>query len=168
MSWSNQDTLIIKTPNIWYNTDILVSFDLDSTLVTTKGKNKFPKDVDDWKWLYPIIPEMLHRLSYIGEFNVAIITNQMNSDYDSDKGRLQMDRIDNILANMGMKDRVLVLIATKDDIHRKPRTGTWNYIQKRVTPGLNSTPNTKRSWYIGDAAGREMTSQIRIENMLLI
>ena len=45
--------------------------DYDQTLVIPKEGRPFPKDVDDWQWLFPNVPSMIkkcHRLStiYIG------------------------------------------------------------------------------------------------------
>ena len=53
----------------------IAAFDYDHTLVCPKDGATFAKDVDDWQWLYPNIPEQLKRYNDEG-FSVVIFTNQ--------------------------------------------------------------------------------------------
>ncbi|ANB13879.1 Tpp1p [Sugiyamaella lignohabitans] len=40
----------------------IAAFDLDSTLVTTKGRSPFPRDGSDWKWLDTSVRDKLQKL----------------------------------------------------------------------------------------------------------
>ena len=53
----------------------IAAFDYDWTLVCPKEGKTFPKDVDDWTWLYPCIPDQLKRYNEEG-YCVVIFTNQ--------------------------------------------------------------------------------------------
>lgn len=50
-------------------------WDFDWTLVCPKGNKTFPKDVDDWQWLRPNVPEVV-RGFYKRGFGIYIVTNQ--------------------------------------------------------------------------------------------
>lgn len=52
----------------------LIAFDYDQTLICPKSNAPFPKDIDDWKWMYDIIPQTLINLST--DHRIIIITNQ--------------------------------------------------------------------------------------------
>ena len=53
----------------------IIAFDMDGTLISTKSGAKFPKSEDDWKFLFPNIPEIL-RQNYENGAHLAIISNQ--------------------------------------------------------------------------------------------
>uniref|UniRef100_A0A060T6T6 ARAD1B17842p n=1 Tax=Blastobotrys adeninivorans TaxID=409370 RepID=A0A060T6T6_BLAAD len=40
----------------------VAAFDLDSTLVATKGKSPWPRSADDWKWAFEKVPAILRQL----------------------------------------------------------------------------------------------------------
>lgn len=61
------------------DTTKVAAFDLDHTLITPKSSSKFPKDANDWKFMYAEVPAMLKRLSISG-YNIVIFTNQRNID----------------------------------------------------------------------------------------
>ena len=48
---------------------------MDSTLITTMSGNVFPKDMNDWKILFPEIPGKLKQLKSDG-FKIVVLTNQ--------------------------------------------------------------------------------------------
>ena len=52
----------------------IAAFDYDWTLVCPKEGKTFPKDVDDWTWMYPCIPEQLKRYNEEG-YSVVVFTN---------------------------------------------------------------------------------------------
>jgi len=49
--------------------------DIDGTIITTQSGKVFPKDIHDWKILYPEVPGKLKKLSQDG-FKIVFITNQ--------------------------------------------------------------------------------------------
>lgn len=54
-----------RKPEIDGNADIKVrvaAFDLDSTLVATKGKSPWPRSADDWKWAFEKVPTVIRQL----------------------------------------------------------------------------------------------------------
>ena len=53
----------------------IAAFDMDWTLIKTKGKTKFPTDRKDWVWLYPNVPSKLKQLAQAG-YQVVIFSNQ--------------------------------------------------------------------------------------------
>ena len=53
----------------------IAAFDYDHTLVCPKDGKTMPSDVEDWKWLYPNIPDELKRYNDEG-FTIVVFTNQ--------------------------------------------------------------------------------------------
>lgn len=49
-------------------------FDFDWTLCKPKNNKTFPKDVDDWEWLRPNVPDVIKDL-YKKGFAICIATN---------------------------------------------------------------------------------------------
>ena len=118
----------------------MYGFDLDHTLVTPKGKNKFPKDKTDWKWKYDwIIPVLLHFV------NIVIITNQKVTKKNSMElisGRIK--RIDKKMRKAGINPTWLISLS--EGWYRKPCTGLFELLENVDLDG---------SFYVGDAAGRK-------------
>ena len=52
----------------------IYSFDLDSTLIKTKSGAKFPKDANDWVFMYPTTKEILTKLNK--DYHLGIMSNQ--------------------------------------------------------------------------------------------
>lgn len=59
----------------YHPTGLIAAFDYDWTLVKPKQNRKFPKDINDWKWLFDNIPVKLKKL-YDDGFNIVIFSNQ--------------------------------------------------------------------------------------------
>lgn len=55
--------------------DKIAAFDLDYTLIKTKSGNLFPKDENDWTWLYDNVPNILEELAK-NKYNIVVFTNQ--------------------------------------------------------------------------------------------
>lgn len=53
----------------------VVLYDLDGTLITPKGKNKFPKGSDDWRWWHDSVPGQLKKDVHAGK-HVVVLSNQ--------------------------------------------------------------------------------------------
>ncbi|CAG8703016.1 10215_t:CDS:2, partial [Cetraspora pellucida] len=131
----------------------IAAFDLDETLITTKGINKFPKDSNDWKWLNKKIPERLAKL-YEEGYKIIIISNQagLNSG-KKNSNKKQTDfknKIKHIADNLNASFEIYV--ATGYDKYRKPMIGIWNYFVEKRNVGV--TIDKENSFYVGDAAGR--------------
>ena len=61
--------------NYAHLTDKIAAFDYDWTLVNPKDNKTFPKNVDDWEWIYPNVPEILRHYHEEG-YTIVIFTNQ--------------------------------------------------------------------------------------------
>ena len=51
----------------------IAAFDLDYTLIKPKSGRKFPKDKNDWKFLFDNIIDYLHSLK---DYSIVLFTNQ--------------------------------------------------------------------------------------------
>ena len=65
-------------------TDKIAMFDLDNTLTITKSGKKFPIDENDWKWMYPNIPNKLEEL-FFDNYAILIVSNQAGIAKTMDK-----------------------------------------------------------------------------------
>lgn len=54
----------------------IVAFDMDSTLITTKGTHRFPKDHLDWQFLYTNTVQLLRRVVDKDGYHIVVFTNQ--------------------------------------------------------------------------------------------
>ncbi|CAG8490528.1 21222_t:CDS:10, partial [Racocetra persica] len=129
--WTLHDSLLIgqyiKKGDKFESRANIAAFDLDDTLITTKGTNKFPKDANDWKWWNKKVPERLAKL-YEEGYKIIIISNQaLNTSFE-------------------------IYAATGYDKYRKPMIGIWNYFVEKRNVGV--TIDKKNCFYVGDAAGR--------------
>ncbi|OMJ84442.1 hypothetical protein SteCoe_14455 [Stentor coeruleus] len=129
--------------------DKVLGFDMDTTLITTKSGKTFPTNSDDWKILYPKIPEIVQKYSNDG-FRIVIFTNQKGiKEGHQDKTGMQ-GKIKNVVEALGVN--ALAMAAYGDDEFRKPCTGMWDYFTKNLNGGINVDFSVSK--YIGDAAGR--------------
>jgi len=129
------------------NNKKILSFDLDSTLIETKSGDKFPRDANDWIFMYPNIKSELQRLHKI--YNLVIFTNQKGLN---DKFKLLHfnTKLNAIYTELGFE--VTTFIATEDDIYRKPHTGMYKLFLE-----LSKFKDAEIDdlIYCGDAAGRK-------------
>jgi bifunctional polynucleotide phosphatase/kinase len=125
----------------------VAAFDLDGTLIQTKSGKRFPRDSNDWKLFHPNVLKQLHELHADG-YTLAIISNQLGIG----KGKVNASeiqyKIDAIVKHIGLP--MIAILATEDDHMRKPRIGSWEYLEEL----LSSTIDKNVSFYCGDAAGR--------------
>lgn len=127
----------------------IAAYDLDSTLITTRSRAKFPKNASDWKPLNTHVATKLASLTEQG-YVFVIFTNQAGVG----NGRITDDfirtRIEGILNSFSLDAGVFV--ATSKDHYRKPGTGMWDLFVQLI--GGVSHIDAKNSFYVGDAAGR--------------
>ncbi|KAJ2804770.1 DNA kinase/phosphatase Pnk1 [Coemansia guatemalensis] len=132
----------------------LATFDLDGTLICVKGKGRFPKDSDDWRFFHPEVPQVLRRMHQQG-YRIVIISNQ--NGLRPSKGvtglskramefRLKISKISSQL-NVPFT----ILVATLKDYMRKPSPGMWHLAQQEND---DLAIGTTGSFFVGDAAGR--------------
>lgn len=124
----------------------IAAFDLDYTLIKTASGNVFPKDENDWTWLYDNVPNKIKDLAD-DEFTIVIFTNQKGISQGKQTIKSFSTKIENIIKNLNIP--IDILIATDDDWYRKPMTGMWEFYLE-----THSIQNLEESFYCGDAAGR--------------
>jgi DNA 3'-phosphatase len=120
----------------------IAAFDLDGTLIETKSGNIYPVDAHDWKWKYENIGHVLLQL-LLDEYTIVVITNQLGVS----TGKLSVNdmrvRINSVCDSVALP--MIVMVATKADNYRKPRTGAMEYLLLRQ-PNIN----IKESFFCGD------------------
>jgi len=127
----------------------IAGFDMDETLITTKSGAKFPKNKSDWQWWNPSVPKKLKEI-YADGYKVVIMSNQNGIG----KGKVDASAIEgkiiDIAKELGFP--IQALLATKDDMYRKPGIRMWEYL---LAYGNDDTKiEISKCYYVGDAAGR--------------
>ncbi|KAH9815865.1 polynucleotide kinase 3 phosphatase-domain-containing protein [Melampsora americana] len=133
----------------------IAAFDIDSTLITTKSGNTFPRDSNDWKLWNTSIPKKLKQLHSNG-FTILLISNQKTNPKQSEAFE---KKIPNLAKSLKVPFRIFA--ARKDDFFRKPRTGMWEEFIKNWNGNLE--PDLSHSYYVGDAAGRPTRGTIKAD-----
>jgi bifunctional polynucleotide phosphatase/kinase len=114
----------------------ILALDYDGTLVIPKSGAPFPKDIDDWKWLRPNIPEIIKEY-YSNGYCLMIFTNQSKS--------WKMEQVKNVILLLELP----VAIAILDDDDKKPNPESFHDIVGKFKW------NNKDSMFVGDALGRK-------------
>ena len=131
-------------------TSKIAAFDLDYTLIKTKSKKLFPIDKNDWEFLYDNVTTKLKEL-HSNNYSIVIISNQMGiskGKVNKDDFMFKISRIQKCL-----KIPLMFFASTHDNEFRKPRIGFWKLLKKMD----NLKINKKKSFYVGDMAGRIKT-----------
>jgi bifunctional polynucleotide phosphatase/kinase len=115
----------------------IAAFDYDHTLVCPKDGKTMPSDVEDWKWLYPNIPDELKRLNDEG-FSIVIFTNQSKS--------WKVIQIQYVMQTL--KIPIFIVVAS-DKCDYKP-----NPVLYDVLVG-SAKVSKEQSFFVGDALGRK-------------
>jgi bifunctional polynucleotide phosphatase/kinase len=119
----------------------IASFDLDSTLITTKSGRKFPKDETDWLFVNGYVKIKLNDLVNNG-YDIIVFTNQKGIRTDTEL-ELFCKKLEDI--NKCLNLPITYFIAQKDDYYRKPYPGMFEKLQELVKVDLEN------SFYVGDA-----------------
>jgi bifunctional polynucleotide phosphatase/kinase len=115
----------------------MAAFDYDWTFVTPKGGKTFPSDIDDWEWLYPIIPERIKHY-YEDGFMIVIFTNQSK--------QWKHEQIQLVAKTLDIP--IFIVVATEKSYY-KP-----NPLLFKTFIGNNKI-NKDKSFFVGDALGRK-------------
>jgi bifunctional polynucleotide phosphatase/kinase len=128
----------------------VAAFDLDHTLVKPKSGRTHPKDKDDIILFDPKVITILEDY-HKKDYQIVIFSNQDDLLNKPDRKEIVLNRL-NLFMDMleGNNIDISILISTSRDFCRKPNTGMWNYFQKKI----NYEVDLKKSFYVGDAAGR--------------
>lgn len=115
----------------------MASFDYDWTLVSPKNGKTFPKDVDDWIWLYPNVIDKIKEY-YNNDFMIVIFTNQSKSW-----------KHEQILLVAGKINIPMYVCIATDKEDYKPNIVMFNKLVKK------NKINIDESFFVGDALGRK-------------
>ena len=129
---------IIYNINNAHLTTKMAAFDYDWTLVNPKNGNNFPKNVDDWEWMYPNVPEQLQKYHAEG-YTVVIFTNQTKV--------WKCAQIKIVAESLHIP---LFVVIAMDKKEHKP-----NPIMFHTLLGEH-TIDTDTSFFVGDALGRKI------------
>ena len=132
----------------------ILGFDMDSTLIITKSGKTFPVNDDDWKILYPNIPEVLQKFQSDG-YRIVIFTNQKGIQEGKQDKNGMKKKLKNLFSALGIN--ALAMVSCGDDEFRKPCTGMWDYLVQHLNGGLAIDKSVSK--YIGDAAGRPASAK---------
>ena len=115
----------------------VAAFDYDWTLVKPKEGRQFPKDVDDWTWLAPSVPETLQAW-YKKGYGIVVFTNQTKV--------WKVDQIKTVMSSIGIP--ILAMVAM-DKADHKPNKIMWEtaFHEKKL--------KLETSFFVGDALGRK-------------
>ena len=118
----------------------MAAFDYDWTLVCPKDDKIFPKNIDDWKFLYPNIVDILKSYHDKG-FMIVIFTNQTKE--------WKIQQVINVMKILDIPIFIPIgdYKANKDE--GKPSTTIFNNFLG------NNIINKEESFYVGDALGRK-------------
>ncbi|XP_029442495.1 bifunctional polynucleotide phosphatase/kinase-like isoform X2 [Rhinatrema bivittatum] len=148
-SWEEHGTLMVFNKKGVQASNKIVGFDIDGTIITTKSGKAFAVNVNDWRILYPEVPQKLKDLLKNG-FKVVFFTNQLGIS----RGKLQPKdfraKAEAILEKLGVP--VQVFVATGTGIFRKPVLGMWDFLREKANDGIEV--DVEECLYVGDAAGR--------------
>jgi len=129
----------------------VAAFDLDWCVIGTASGKVFPKDLHDWKFLFPEVPGRLKQLNKDG-YKVVIISNQ--SGIQRGKMSVQDWRLKATRIREKLGIPLQVFCSTTDGGYfRKPKPGIWEWMELQGNKGVKV--DRGRSFYVGDAAGRE-------------
>ena len=130
------DLIIHKINNPKFRSK-MAAFDYDWTLVSPKDGKTFPKNIDDWQWLYPNIQTKIKDY-YDKGYMIVIFSNQSKS--------WKCDQIENIAKQLEVP--LFISIATNKKIY-KPNIQIFDKVV-----GSNEI-NKSKSFFVGDALGRK-------------
>ncbi|SPO05596.1 related to bifunctional polynucleotide phosphatase/kinase [Cephalotrichum gorgonifer] len=143
----------------------IAAFDLDSTLIVTLSKKKFPDSATDWKWWHSSVVTKLKSLYGEDGYRVVIVSNQAGLTLHPDpKAKTPKAQLTTRVSAFKQKCSALfeqldfpisIYAATEKDIFRKPRPGIWREILDDYDLQSGEV-DMDNSFYVGDAGGRKL------------
>ena len=129
-----------------------MAFDLDSTLITTKSGNKFPKNMDDWKLTDNALVAALRVCASSG-YAMVVFSNQGGIKNDVEKRKNMKNKFENVIKMLGIS--CVGYFATHDNEYRKPMMGMWKQFISEYSVNISLSS----SFYCGDAGSDKDFSQ---------
>jgi bifunctional polynucleotide phosphatase/kinase len=126
-------------------------FDLDHTLIKPKSGRKFPKDGDDYIFLYSNIIEKLNKLIE-NNYMICIITNQngLLKEKNKEKYDQMIYKLNKVFENIEDKSMISIFMACGENYYRKPHSGLYYFYESMCNINIDK----KKSFFCGDALGR--------------
>lgn len=124
-------------------------FDLDYTLIKPKSGRKFPKDKDDYTFMFENVIEVLNK--YINSnYHIFILSNQSGLLKEKNREKLEgmKYKLNNIFENI---KNITIFLACGENYYRKPHTGAFHFYESLYNVKINK----KTSFFCGDALGRK-------------
>lgn len=118
----------------------IVLFDYDWTLVKPKTGGTFPKDIDDWQWLRPNVPDIIKNYYYNG-YGIYIVSNQSKE--------WKVTQIINVLSLLNIP---ITIGIARNKIDYKPNIYLWNLL---IPIDKQNKIKKNYSFMCGDALGRK-------------
>ena len=129
-----------------------IGFDMDGTLIRTKLGDKYPKDANDWVFLYKeeVLKQKLQELWQKGYY-IAILSNQgfIRNGYFDNKALQMRTKVDEIIRRLEVPIDFICALGSAS-VYRKPAPGMWDFLSQIRCPNFNR----EGSQFVGDAAGR--------------
>lgn len=149
LSYDKKNNILYTINNINnYNNKYkkIAGFDLDHTFITTKSGEVFPRYKDDWKFFNNNVIDKINQLIK-QKYQIVIFSNQFNLNKYINKYNNFIEKI--IKINEIFNNKIDFIISLGKNEYRKPNIGMWDFYTNNINV------NYKKSFYIGDAAGRE-------------
>ena len=143
MLWDETDDYIEGTTSKFKFLDKIASFDLDSTLITTKSKKKFATTSEDWMFMFNNVVYKLREL-IDNKYCIVIITNQAGLKKPEDVTSW-IRKIEDIVKVSSLE--LKVLCSHRKNEFRKPLVKFYDIFFPKTMDKTNS-------FYCGDAIGR--------------
>ncbi|KAJ4957355.1 hypothetical protein NE237_014138 [Protea cynaroides] len=158
--WKAFQTIIyLERDDGLHDSSKIAAFDFDGCLANTSVGRIGP---NEWKLMYPSIPEKLQSL-YRDGYKLVIFTNESNIERWKNKRQVAVDsklgRINNFIEHVKVPIQVFVACGLgkstgqTEDPFRKPKTGMWRILEQQFNSGVPI--DMDQSFYVGDAAGRK-------------
>lgn len=123
-------------------------FDLDYTLIKPKSGRKFPKDGDDYMYLYPTVIERLNDYIQKG-YMIAIVSNQNHLFEKPEKLDGFIHKLKAVFRPFDAK-HITILVACGENQYRKPERGLFDLYESHYKIHVDR----RSSFFCGDALGR--------------
>ncbi len=152
-TWENiktsEGSLYYCQPSHKVNSDKIIGFDLDWTLIKPEIGKQFPVSADDWICAYKM--DKLRDFSKKG-YKIVVFTNQKGSF--EGKGKMTFEDFKERWFKIldALKVPAYIMVAPLGDFYRKPSTYMWDFMVKHLNNNIN--PSINECLYVGDAAGR--------------
>ena len=124
-------------------------FDLDYTLIKPKSGRKFPKDKDDYIFMFENVIEVLN--NYINnDYHIFIISNQSGllKEKNIEKYEAMKYKLNKVFEDI---ENITIFLACSENYYRKPHSGAFHFYESLYNVKINK----KASFFCGDALGRK-------------